>query len=69
MICRYLIYILNIQFKMFEDSRQTNRFEITRNEKENTNNNKLISYFQNSTFLAQQEELSTFIKNLPLIKF
>ena len=54
---------------MFEDSRQTNRFEITRNEKENTNNNKLISYFQNSTFLAQQEELSTFIKNLPLIKF
>jgi hypothetical protein len=42
-------------------------YEITRNERENSSN-KLMSHFQNSNFLAQQEELSMFIKNMPIIR-
>ena len=51
---------------MFED-KSSNSFEVTRNEKEN-GGNRLMAHFQNSAFLAQQEELSMFIKNLPLIR-
>ena len=40
---------------------------MTRNEKE-PGGNKLMFYFQNSTFLTQQEELALFIKNMPIIR-
>ena len=42
-------------------------FEYTRNEPSN-HPNKIKAYFENSSFRAQQEELSIFIKNFPVIR-
>ena len=52
---------------MIEERSSNYSFQITRNERENSSN-KLMSHFQNSNFLAQQEELSMFIKNMPIIR-
>jgi hypothetical protein len=52
---------------MLEEKYSVNTFEITRNERE-SNSNKLRGYFEDSSFLAQQEELAAFIKGLPIIR-
>lgn len=52
---------------MFEEIDKTNNYEITRNEKQN-GGNRVNSYFKSYSFLAQQEELAMFVKNMPIIR-